>query len=197
MKIDQSEFFRLFQIKFKETLSNKQKAGYKAIFTFWEASALNDLRWLAYALATAYHEAGWEMQPVREGGVLCTTDEASIAAVTRLFKKGKIRRNYAIPHANGKSYFGRGLVQITHGDNYERVGKAIGQPLYDNPDLALDMDIAVQILFVGMTEGLFTGKRFRNYFNNEITDWQGARQIIGYDRAKLVGVYAEKFYDCL
>ncbi len=196
MKIDQSEFFRLFQVRFKKPLSNKQKAGYKAMMAYWENSALNDMRWLAYALATAYHETGGEMQPVREG--FCDTDEGSERAVRRMFEKGRIRRNYATRHDNGKSYFGRGLVQITHGVNYERVGKALGVPLYDNPDLALDMDVAVKILFVGMSEGLFTGKRFQRYFDNETTDWTGARRIInGQDRAAKIADYAEKFYDCL
>lgn len=196
MTIDQAEFFRQIQTQLKTGVSNKQKTGYKAMFDYWEASALNDMRWLAYALATAYHETGGELQPVREG--FCDTDEGSERAVRRMFEKGRIRRNYATRHDNGKSYFGRGLVQITHGVNYERVGKAIGLPLYDQPDLALEMDVAVKILFVGMTEGLFTGKRFQRYFNNDDTDWTGARRIInGQDRAKLIAGYAETFYDCL
>jgi predicted chitinase len=195
MKVEQAEFFRLFQKKFREPLNNKQKQGYQAIFSYWESSPMNDSRRLAYALATAYHETGGEMQPIRE--CFCSTDEASVRAVTRMFEKGKIRRNYAIPHANGKSYFGRGLVQLTHGENYERLGKAIGLPLYDDPDLALDMDTAVKILFVGMRQGLFTGKSFNNYFTRSLTDWTGARKIIGYDRAELVAEYAEKIYDCL
>lgn len=37
-----------------------------AILSEWEARGLLDKRWLAYMLATAFHETGSRMQPVRE-----------------------------------------------------------------------------------------------------------------------------------
>jgi hypothetical protein len=198
MKIVRKTFFDNFRIRFQERLGQKQVDGYTAIFDYWETSSLNDKRWLAYALATAYHETGTTMQAVREG--FCDTDTCSVKAVTRLFEKGKIQRNYALAHPNGKSYFGRGLVQITHGYNYERMGAALGmgRKLYDHPELALDLYVAVQILFIGMRDGLFTGKKFGDYFNNTKTDWLNARRMInGVDRAEKIAAYARDFYACL
>jgi len=91
-------------------------------------------------------------------------------------------------------------VQITHGYNYERLGRAIGlgRQLYDNPSLDLDLGIAVQIPFVGMVEGLFTRKCLAGYFNDTKTDCKNARRIInGLDRADLIAGYGKRFYFCL
>lgn len=196
--IDRKRFASEVATRFGKALKPTQQTGCNAIFDYWEKSTLNDTRWLAYALATAWHETGTRMEPVREG--FASTDAGAIQAVTTLFKKGKIKRNYALPHPNGQSYFGRGLVQITHGNNYERLGKAIGlgMKLYDDPGLALQLDVSVAIMFVGMTDGLFTTKRFADYFNPTKTDWTNARRIInGLDRAAMVAGYAKKFLPAL
>ena len=73
----------------------------------------------------------------REGtdarGRPCTTDECAIASVTHA------KLAYAKPANNGNVYFGRGLIQLTHADNYRKVGAALGwgSLLYDNPTEAL------------------------------------------------------------
>lgn len=198
LPIARKHFYERYREQFTNKLSQSQVDGFEAMFDYWEDSSLSDLRWLAYCLATAYHETGKTMAPVREG--FAQSDAESIRVVTRLFEQGRIKRNYALPHANGQSYFGRGLVQITHGYNYERVGRAIGlgRQLYDNPSLALDLKIAVQILFMGMVEGLFTRKRLEDYLNNSKTDYKNARRIVNaLDRADLIAGYAKKFYFCL
>jgi predicted chitinase len=197
-KVDRDEFFTAFESQFNRQLTASQKQGYNAIFDYWDKSNLDDNRWIAYVLATAFHETGEDMQPVREG--FASTDQGSINAVTSLFNRGKIGVNYALPEANGKSYFGRGLVQITFGDNYKRLGQAIGigNDLYDNPSLALDMDIAVKILFVGMVKGLYTGHTLQKYFFDDRTDWVTARRIINLlDKADLIAGYGQKFFKCL
>lgn len=199
-KIDRKQFFTRYRslTNFSPTLSQTQVAGYDAIFDYWENSTLNDLRWLAYILATAYHETGTTIEPVREG--FCKTDNCSIQAVTSLFNRGIIGRNYALPHPNGNSYFGRGLVQLTHGFNYEKMGKALGlgMLLYDYPSLALNLDISVKILMKGMVDGLFTGVRLADVFNSSNTKWREARTIInGLDRADDIAAYAKDFFNCL
>lgn len=44
---------------------------------------------------------------------------------------------------DGKRFMGRGIFQLTGRANYERAGKAIGQPLASQPELAERPDIAV------------------------------------------------------
>jgi len=198
MAVDRNTFYERCRKNFNKNLSDTQIKGYEAIFDYWDPSPLNDGRWLAYILATAHHEMGGRIGPVREG--FCDTDEGSIRAVTNLFNKGKIRRNYALPHDNGNSYFGRGLVQITHGDNYFKMGKVLGIPLYEYPSLALDLDTSVKIIYEGMTNGFFRPPhKLSTYFTDTTTDWLNARNIIngGLDRAGDIKKIALKYFDAI
>jgi len=153
-----------------------------------------DRRWVAYALATAWHETGGRMQPVREG--FAASDEGAIRAVADLHRRGKISRNYALRDpATGQSYYGRGLVQLTHRENYARAGVALHLPLDMQPDLALEPDVSAAILLRGMAEGWFAKDYNRphtlgRYFNAEIDDPVGARRIVnGQDKALLIAGY--------
>lgn len=145
----------------------------------------------SYILATAYHETGGRMQPVREG--FATTNEGAIKAVTRLYEQGRIRVNYALP-INGHSYYGRGLIQITWLENYDRVGKMLGVDLVNNPDLALDPQVSADILVKGMAGGWFTGRKLSDYDREDGYDYYGARRIVnGVDRAQHIAELAEFF----
>jgi len=150
---------------------------------------------LAYVLATVFHETGQRMQPIREG--FAKTNAGAIRAVTGLFNKGIIRTNYALPEANGLSYYGRGLVQITWGENYKKFG------IYDEPDQALLMPTALDILFKGMIEGLF--RKGNDIFmipgkDPTLVDFIKAREIINGDTRKNGRKIAEQavvFYNAL
>lgn len=136
------------------------------------------LSWLAYGLATAWHEA--RLRPVEEIG------------------KGK-GRPYGVPGKHGQAQYGRGLVQLTWDRNYEtaddRLG--LGGALVRDFDKALEPDIAVKILVRGMEEGWFTGKKLSDYLPSERgapTGFISARRIInGTDRAELIAGYAQQF----
>lgn len=47
---------------------------------------------------------------------------------------------------DGFKYRGRGLIQITGKANYQRYGKRLGLPLVEQPELALDLDVAARVL---------------------------------------------------
>jgi putative chitinase len=47
-------------------LTQAQIDGMTATLTEWDKRKLLDNRWLAYMLATAFHETGGKMQPLRE-----------------------------------------------------------------------------------------------------------------------------------
>jgi predicted chitinase len=193
--VGRARFFDAIRGPLFPSLSQPQVDGLTVLLDVWERDhAALDRRWLAYALATAHHETGRTLQPVREG--FARTDKGAIAAVTKLFRAGKIRRNYALPAENGRSYFGRGVVQITHPENYLRVGKALGlgPALYDDPSLALQPEVAARILYEGMIHGLFTGSRLADYFIGQREHWVEARKIVnGMDRAAMVAGYGQRY----
>lgn len=182
---------------FNGSLSQSQVEGMEMILDRASAFDIYKADWLAYIFATTYHEVGAQMQPVREG--FCSTDQGSINAVTKLFNKGVISRNYALPDPDtGKSYFGRGLVQLTHKANYAKLGKVLGIDLVNNPGLALETKTSVDILLVGMRDGLYTGKKLSDYFGTGQREWKEARRIVnGKDKARLIAGYARKFFDAI
>ena len=90
------------------------------------------------------------------------------------------------------------MVQLTWDYNYKKLGEVLKIDLYNNPELALQTDISIKIMFVGMTKGYFTGKTLGDYFNTSKEDWVNARKIInGLDKAKLISDYALRFYSAL
>lgn len=163
---------------FSGSMNTGQVAGIEAILDEWDRRKLTDLRWLAYMLATAYHEVAKTMQPIREFGL----------------GKGKAYGK-AI---DGKVYYGRGLVQLTWRENYQKMSDYVGVDLVSDPDRALDLNIAVGILFEGMIRGTFTGKKLADYFTGEKADWEGARRIVnGIDKATMIAGYAKTFFIAL
>ena len=161
-------------------ITTSQLQGFEAILDKWEADNWKDLRWLAYILATAYHETAHTMKPVREYG------------------RGRGHQHGEVHPKTGQIYYGRGHVQLTQDYNYLRFGKLLGIDLYKNPDLAMQMDISLKILFIGMVQGMFTGKTLGQYFNDDTADWVEARRIVnGKDRAELIAGYAVHFFESL
>ncbi|MBL0371061.1 hypothetical protein JJB09_03385 [Rhizobium sp. KVB221] len=181
-------------------LSRSQVAGIEAILDKWEKTYPDgDLRCLAYMLATAFHETGRTMQPVRE--TFADTDEDAIRNLDLAWRKGRlnqVRDPYWRKDAEGKSWLGRGLVQLTHKANYARLSGAVGIDLVARPERAMEMNVAIKILFAGMQGGMFTGHRLSDFFNGLRGDWSGARRVVnGTDRSNLIGGYGQAFHAAL
>ncbi len=179
---------------FGTSISQSQVQGVEAILDEAERRG-TPLRQLAYILATAYHESAHTMQAVRE--TLAKTDDGAIRALEAAWKAGKlswVKTPYWRKDADGKSWFGRGLVQITHKANYQKLGMLIGVDLVKDPSKALELSTAVQILFTGMELGSFTGKALADYISDGRADYVGARRIVnGTDKAALIAGHAEAF----
>ncbi len=159
---------------FGGTLAQPQVEGIDAILDEWEARKLTDLRWLAYMLATTYHETNKTMQPVREAYWL---------------SEDWRRRNLRY-----YPWYGRGYVQLTWEENYRKMGRHLGVDLLGNLDLAMDPRIAAAIMFEGMMRGDFTGKSLEMYFSDGTDDPVGARRIInGTDKDELIAGYHRGF----
>lgn len=156
---------------------------------------VDDLRWLAYMLATAYLETAHTMQPIGEyGGPVYFKRMYDLAG-----ERPAVARSLGNDQpGDGVRYHGRGYVQLTGRANYRKLGQRLGLDLEGNPDQALDASIAARILAVGMTEGLFTGRKLGDFFGDGEPDWRGARQIInGLDRADDIAGYGRTFYEAL
>ncbi|WP_370868990.1 hypothetical protein [Ectorhizobium quercum] len=174
-----------------------QVEGMAAILDrFEETMPEGDDRWLAYMLATAFHETAETMQPVRE--TLAASDARAIAILDDAFARGRlksVKTPYWRPDKDGRSWLGRGFVQLTHRRNYEAMSRATGIDLVAAPERAMEMAVAVTILFRGMIDGSFTGRRLADAFSPAKEDWTGARRIInGTDRAALIAGYGRIFY---
>ena len=186
MGINHQFFFeQVTRTLFSGRLSAGQKNGLTAILDEWEANyKKKDDRWLAYMFATVHHETDRTFRGIEEYGKGRTKPYG---------RKIKMNRQ---PYANpDKLYYGRGFVQLTWYENYEKAGKKLGIPLLEKPELALDLKVCTQILFLGMIEGWFTGRKLATYFNETREDWRNARRIInGIDKADLIGDYAKRYY---
>jgi hypothetical protein len=185
-------FFNIRQTIFKNGLKQPQVEGIETVLNRWEAQGFADQRWLAYMLATVYHETSKTMQPIEEYGK------------GKGYRYGKKIKRSGIPYTlPDKIYYGRGYVQLTWFENYETMGRLLGVDLLNDPDLALHPAFATDIMFEGMTKGNshfgdFTGKSLENYFNETKEDWVNARRIInGTDKADLIAGYGKKFYNAL
>lgn len=182
---------------FPGRLTGPQVAGIGVIGAAWRRLAAGeDLRGLAYCLATAFHETAGTMRAVRE--TLARSDAEAVARLDRAFAAGRLRqvkRPYWRPDADGRTWYGRGLVQITHKANYERLSEATGVDLVSDPDRALEFDVAAAVLVAGMVRGLFSGRRLSEFFDGATEDWKGARRTVnGTDRAELVAGYGRAFW---
>ncbi len=179
--IDRKIFFegvrnRLFGGK----LSQSQVDGMNTILDEWEHRKLTDIRHLAYMLATTKWETAHTMQPIAEYG------------------KGQ-GHSYGVPDTEtGQAYYGRGFVQLTWKTNYQKMAALTGVDLVHHADLAMDPRIATLVLFAGMQDGLFTGRKLNDYFGPQTSDWVSARKIInGLDRAEEIAVLGRTFHEVL
>ncbi len=164
--IDQGSFFDHVRVgPFDGRLNHLQVDGMTRILGEWSRRDLTDQRWLAYMLATVFHETGTVMQPVHEDG--------------------------GASYLRSKPYYpwyGRGLVQVTWKANFQKFG-------CENPDEMMQWPEALHALFDGMISGIFTGARLATYFSSMHADWINARRIInGEDKDVLIAGYGHSFF---
>lgn len=188
--IDRKKFYdSVRKILFGGKLSASQVEGMDAIIDEYEARKWTDLRWLAYILATAYHEVDKKMQPIEEYG------------------KGKNRTyGYKVKYSGkkyfspDKIYYGRGYTQNTWFEIYEKLSKANkeGWDFLNNPELLLQIKPSIWAMFHGMSTGLYTGKKLSDYFNENKNEPVNARRIInGVDAAIKIKQHYEDFLQAL
>lgn len=186
--VDKDKFLFLYQEKEFKPLSDTAHEGLMEVLGFLESDEyMTDIRWIAYALATVFHECAGKWKPIEE------------------FGKGKGEK-YGQPEPPYQHvYYGRGYVQLTWKGNYATISEVWNKAhperpidLVRNPELMLVPEYSYFAMSTGMRRGRFTGARLEQYFNDEKTDPVNARRIInGTDCAEKIASYYEKFYNML
>lgn len=195
-------------------LNQRQVEGLNFLLNSVEADPhITDVREVAYMLATMKHETAGTYLPIHEYG----TRQYFITRYGGQTKIGKRLGNETAE--DGATYAGRGDVQLTGKDNYEkaeaalrreypeliarfeqRTGHEFDLTVGDQPgdsmdaDNAQDPEVAYAIMSFGMRTGMFTGKKMSDYFTPALTDYVNARHIInGTDKAQAIATYAKTF----
>ncbi len=183
MKMDKAAFYKKVRARLG-ALTTPQVAGFEAVLGVIDGLPLS---WRAYMLATAWHETGGTMQPVREAHWL-----------SEAWRKKNLRY---YPH------YGRGYVQITWPKNYEwldaastKAGLTKPGEILANLDLAMRPDIAALALRDGMIEGRYDaqGKKMKDRLPAAgvatRAQYVYARYLVNIqDKAELIEDYAQVF----
>lgn len=204
-------FYLLRNAPFGGKLSTMQVKAVGLILDLCEKLAL-PLPFIAYIIATAFHETGGTFNPGKESLNYSASalkskfsrERISIADAEKYGRKASQKANQsAIANliyggawglrnlgnkvfGDGWRYIGRGLVQLTGRRNYDIYGIA------DNPEEAMKLEKAVSILVDGMINGRFTGKHLANYFKGGVFNPVAARAVVnGSDKASLIAMHYE------
>lgn len=182
--MDKGKFYNA--IRGNYALTEKNVEGFEFLIDYARSHNV-EAKDLGYILATAWWETARTMQPVREAYWLSED-----------WRKKNLRYY---------PWYGRGYVQLTWDYNYKKAQEKLnlGTQLTSNPDNAMKPDIAVRVLFMGMDEGWFTGKKNRDYITVAKTtdtvtrkEYQNARRIInGTDKAADIAGVGLAFYKAL
>jgi hypothetical protein len=202
---DEKRFFDIIR-PFFGSLNQEQVDGIKGIIKAFREVGDGDIDTLAYALATAYHETGKRMVPVREG--FAKTDKGARGAVAKLASKrgaNSAPAKYGQPAGPyGHVYYGRGHVQLTWLHNYRNSSKDAGVDLEKYPDKMLDPVISARVLIRGVMDGRWNGQgKGIDFYEGEDDKLsreeatQARRLVNVQDKALTIAVYFEHFYNAL
>ncbi|MBR1236876.1 hypothetical protein [Bradyrhizobium sp. AUGA SZCCT0182] len=191
----------------KRKLKDQHIRTINFLFDHWERVGNEDKRQLAYIIATAYRETHGRLAPIREAPRCGLDEECREAAIARVLAKYARARgrppkpNYALPHSNGRRYYGRGYSQLTLPENYRKADKLLGTGslLYDKPDEALNPEYSRRFLIEGLLKGLYTRWKLSDFFSANKADWINARKVLnpGSPNKEVTAAYAQDLNRCL
>jgi len=145
------------------------KTNWPPILEALVSHGIDDLACQIAVLATVGTEVA-SFEPINEFG--------GPSYFTRMYEGRKDLGN--VHQGDGARYHGRGYIQVTGRANYRTYGQKLGVPLEDQPDLALQPDVAAKVL----------AAYFADHGIDKLAaagDWQGVRRAVngglnGWDR---------------
>lgn len=203
---------------FGTNLGQSQVVGVESILDAAEGLPIS---YVAYLLATAYHETGGNMAPNRENlnysvdGLLNTFSRSRISAAdaSRLGRtKTRAADQKAIANLiyggawgaknlgnispnDGWNFRGGGQSHTTGRRNFEKVRQATGVDVVNYPDRIIEPKVSATALVQASLQGWYTGKKLSDFLPG---NYVAARQIInGFDKAKEIAAYAVSFEKAL
>lgn len=194
--MDRAKFFAAVRRRasgvFGTSLTQGQVDGVNGILDAFATHGDGRDKTLAYALATAYHETGARMVPVREG---FAKDDATARRIVA-------KRAYGQPAGKyGHVYYGRGQVQLTWLKNYDTSSTDAAYDLVAYPDKMLDPVISARVMIKGLLDGRWNGagKGIATYLPaNGPDDLKNARRTVNVtDKWEVIGGYYKAFLSAI
>lgn len=179
-KMDRRAFFEYLRPKVNLTTQNVQ--GLSKILDFAEVHEVKAVD-MPYILATAWWETAQTMQPVAEAYWIPNAEA------------------WRKKHLRYWPWYGRGYIQTTWEKNYKKIWELLGKTGPVDPDAFLTDEIAIPALFLGMQNGVYTGKDLDDFIDNidesddeDLREFIAARHIVnGSDKALTIGKLALMF----
>lgn len=145
------------------------KTNWPPILEALASHGIDDLQCQIAVLATVGTEVA-SFEPINEFG--------GPAYFTRMYEGRKDLGN--VHQGDGARYHGRGYIQVTGRANYRTYGQKLGVPLEEQPDLALQPDVAAKVLVAYVADHGIDKLAAAG-------DWQGVRRAVngglnGWDR---------------
>ncbi len=153
---------------------SSKDATIRAIKAECQAQGIAQSTQIAYVLATTQWETAQTFKPVKEA-----------------YWQSEAWRQTNFAYY---PFYGRGYVQLTWQTNYQKYADILARPLVQNPDLAMEPEVALFVLVHGFKTGAFTGRKITDYINANGTDFVNARRCInGTDKAHEIAQLAQTF----
>jgi len=175
----------------------KRQETIDAIIAECYAQGITKPEAIQYVLATVQHETNDTFRPVREAYWVRDKMDKKYGED----KGAKRFENWAKKEKNISKYwpyYGRGFVQITWEENYQKFSTILSSKygakidLISMPELAMNEELSIFVLVYGMKHGIFTGKKIDDYFGKQGSNFIDARRIInGTDKAKKIAILAQ------
>lgn len=153
--MNRETFYNAIRPAFVGSLSQPQVDGMGALLH--EGRAL-PLHHMAHVLAHVRRETGGYMAPIKETVMphhknKNPSDAEVIRRLDVAFAKGALKGVKAPYWRAG--WFGRGQIQITHKENYDKFGAG--------KEEAMQLPVSARIAVQGMARGMFRGKKLADY----------------------------------